>query len=369
MGDIGYPAPGTVVPRTPAVITGWVLGADGPVDAAFLLVDGRQVTEARVGMPRPDVAAAHPGVPDAERSGWDVIADLRGVQGPSVELTLVARTGSGEWCEVDRSEIRVSQPSDLPGRYAVFTIAQNESTFLPLWHRYYSQQFDPEDVYVLDHDSTDGSVEAIADRCNVVKVHRDKTFDHVWLKGTVEDFFSFLLRSYQAVLFTDVDEFVVADPARHPDLASYIDTLHGPAACCTGYNVVHYPDEDPLRLDEPVLRQRRYWHLSPEWYSKRLLGRIPLSWNVGLHEEYNASGALPDPDLRLIHLHRADYEHCLARHRAVSSRDWPEEDLKLNLNSQARVVDPGEFHEWFFHGEDLEGTAREMIPDRFRDAF
>lgn len=369
MGDIGFPSPGSLVPRTPIIVSGWVLGASGPVDAAFLLVDGQKVIEPRVGQSRPDVAALYPGVPNAERSGWDAIVDLRGVWGPAVQLTLVARIGSGDWVEVDRSELRVDHPSGSSGRYAVFTITQNESTFLPLWLRHYGRHFDSSDIYVLDHDSTDGSVDAIAEHCNVVHVHRDKTFDHVWLKGTVEDFFSFLLRSYSAVLFTDVDEFVVADPARYPDLGSYIDNLSAPAACCTGYNVVQYPDEDSLRFDEPVLRQRRYWHLSPKLYSKRLLGRMPLAWNVGLHDEYNAPGALPDPDLRLIHLHRVDYDYCLSRHRAVSSREWPEEDLRLNLNPQARVVDPDEFHEWFFRGVDLENTAREIIPERFRQVL
>lgn len=367
MGGIGWPGPGSVVPRTPVIVTGWVLGGDGPVTGALLLVDGQKPTEARVGHNRPEVAALYPDVPNAERSGWDTIVDLRGAQGPSVGLTLLARTEGGDWVEVDRSELRLQPPPSSAGRRAAFTIVQDEATFLPLWLRYYGGHYDREDLYVLDHGSNDGSVDAIADRCNVVKVHRDRTFDHVWLKGTVEDFFSFLLRSYPAVLFTDVDEFVVADPARHRDLGSYIDELRAPAACCTGYNVVQYPGEEPLRFDDGVLRQRKYWHPSPEWYSKRLLGRVPLSWNVGLHEEYNAPTALPDPDLRLIHLHRVDYDHCLARHRSVSSRRWSEQDLELNLNSQARVVEPDAFHEWYFNGEDLEGTGREPIPDRFRE--
>lgn len=367
VGSIGYPAPGALVPRTPVILTGWVLGETGPVSAAVLVINDDKVTEARVRIRRPDVAELYPDVADAERSGWDAIIDLRGIEGPSVKLTLVARTGRGDWVEVDHSELRVEHPAASDGRRAVFTIAQNESAFLPVWLRYYRRHFDPTDIYVLDHDSSDGSVEAISDQCNVLHVHRDKTFDHVWLKSTVEDFFSFLLRSYPAVLFTDVDEIVAADPTRYPDLGAYIDALEAPAACCTGYNVVQYPDEGPLSFDAPLLQQRRYWHLSPEWYSKRLLGRIPLSWNVGLHQEYNAPTALPDPDLRLIHLHRVDYDYCLSRHRAVSSREWPEEDLKLNLNSQARIVEPEKFHEWFFHGVDLEETPRELIPDRFRD--
>ncbi len=367
-GGIGWPAAGALVPRTPVIVTGWVLGAEGPMSAAMLLVDDK-VTEVRLGNNRPDVAALHPDVAHAEQSGWDAIIDLRDVHGPSVSLTLVARTARGDWVEIDTSELRVEPQARSDGRHAAFTITQNESTFLPLWVNYYRRHFDAEDLYVLDHETTDGSVDSIAKRCNVIRVHRDKTFDHVWLKGTVEDFFSFLLRSYPAVLFTDVDEFVVADPLRYPDLGSYIDNLDAPAACCTGYNVVQYPDESPLHFDQPVLQQRRYWHHSPEWYSKRLLGRIPLAWNVGLHQEYNAPAALPDPDLRLVHLHRVDYDYCLARHRAVSSREWPEQDLKLNLNSQARVVEPNEFHQWYFHGDDLEGTGRELIPDRFRTAL
>ena len=33
----------------------------------------------------------------------------------------------------------------------------NEAVFLPIWLRYYSRFFAPDDIYVLDHESTDGS--------------------------------------------------------------------------------------------------------------------------------------------------------------------------------------------------------------------
>jgi hypothetical protein len=252
----------------------------------------------------------------------------------------------------------------------VFTIVQNEPRFLPMWLGYYRRHFDPSDIYVLDHDSTDGSTDGLGEVCNVISVHRDKSFDHMWLKGTVEDFQSFLLRSYETVLFAEADEFVVADPSRYGGLGGYIDDLEGLAACCTGYNVVQYPDEPPLRFDEPVLEQRSYWHPSA-LYSKQLLGRIPFCWNVGFHLEYNAPDVERDPDLYLIHLHRVDYEYCLERHRAVVERDWYEADRRRDLGSHYRVVDPDEFREWFFHGNDLQGIAlegaeRALIPDRIR---
>ena len=234
-----------------------------------------------------------------------------------------------------------------------------------MWLRHYSRHFGSEDIYVLDHDTTDGSTEGLAGRCSVISVHHDTSFDHRWLTGIVEDFQSFLLRSYDAVLFSEVDEFVVPDPRRYPDLQAYIDDLEASAASCTGYNVVQYPDEPPLRFDAPVLSQRTYWHPSPH-YSKRLLSKIPLSWNIGFHHELNAPGIHPDPNLYLIHLHRVDYEYCLTRHRAAAARNWSPGDLMFNLGWHQRVVESDEFHEWFFHGEDLEGTTRETIPEHMK---
>jgi Glycosyl transferase family 2 len=339
----------------------------------LVVVDDRRATAARLGadhLTRDDVAQQYPDVPDARRSGWDAIVDVRWVGRPSTTLSLLGRSRSGDWIELARNEIRIDQPiSPSGGRRAVFTITQNEPVFLPLWLRYYRGHFDPADIYVLDHDSTDRSSAAADGVSNVIRVHRDVSFDHTWLTGVVEDFQAFLLRSYDAVLFAEVDEFVIPDPERYAGLGEYMARLDALAACCSGYNVVHYPDEPPLRFDEPVLRQRRFWHPSPQWYSKRLLSRIPLSWNIGFHQEFNAPDIGPDPDLFLVHLHRVDYEYCLDRHRGVTAREWYEGDRRLNLGWHYRIVDPEQFRDWFFRGEDLEGTEPEPIPDRLKEAL
>lgn len=370
-GSIDVPAAGSLAHRGPLIVGGWALAAAGPVTEVLVAVDGSEAVAATVGAARPDVAALHPGVPGAERSGWEARVNLRGVRGPRATLVLLGRIGAEEWSELDRREVAVEEPGVYAARpRAVFTIAQNEPRFLPLWLRHYRRHFDPSDIYVLDHDSTDGSTARLGDSCHVVPVHHDRIFDQMWLQGTVANFQSFLLRSYAAVLYAEVDEFVLPDPARYPDLGAYIDDLREPAVTCTGYNVVHHPDEGelPLRFDEPVLRQRRYWYPSVK-YSKRLLSRIPLSWNVGFHEEFSAPTAAPDPDLYLLHLHRVDYDYCLARHQKAASGNWNEEDLQFNLTWHQRVVDPDEFRKWFYEGEDLDGAAPEVIPDRVRDVL
>ena len=304
-----------------------------------MVVDGRIAAHANLGSESPDVAERHPGVPGADRSGWGSQVDLRAVEGSTATLLLLARVDGADWVELDRREVRVEEPGTASAKEAaVFTIARNEPVFLPLWLRYYGRHFDPADIYVLDHDSSDGSTADPAGAFTRVPIHRDRIFDHMWLKGTVEDFQAFLLRSYGAVLFAEVDELVIADPSRYSGLGAYVGALDGPAACCTGYSVVHYPDEGerPLDFERPVLAQRRYWHRSPP-YSKRLLGRIPLAWNVGFHQEFNA----PDGQ-------------------------WSEEDVMWNLGWHRRVVEPDEFRDWFFHGEDLGIPEREEIPERLK---
>ena len=71
-------------------------------------------------------------------------------------------------------------------RCAVFTIVQNELVFLPLWLRHYWRHVAPADLYVLDHQSTDGSALEASRRCGarLVPVFRDHSFDHDWLCQT-----------------------------------------------------------------------------------------------------------------------------------------------------------------------------------------
>jgi hypothetical protein len=199
-------------------------------------------------------------------------------------------------------------------------------------------------------------------------VHHEAPFDHHWLKSTVESFQEFLLRSYDTVLFTEVDEFVVADPSRYTGLDDYIAALAPHASArCVGFNVVHQPGEPPLRFDAPVLAQRGYWRASLP-YNKRLLSRIPLRWSDGFHEEYRAPDEPPDPDLLLVHLHRVDYDACLSRHRAAAARDWNEVDVVRGAGAHNRIAEDAEFEAWFRGATEGDAPA-ELIPEHVRSVF
>jgi hypothetical protein len=362
-GSIDSPAAGETVAPGVLHLTGWAVGAAGPPTDLQVTVEGASAQLVGRGLPSPWAGARFPGVPGSAAAGWEAVVDLRGLRATSLAVRLLARSGPRRWRELACSDVSVESEKPLAGSRsrAAFTIVQNEPDFLPVWLAHYRRFFDPEDIYLLDHDSTDGSTQGVEDACNVVPVHRTASFDHAWLRSTVEQFQSFLLGSYETVLFAEIDEFLVADPRRHAGLDSYIEGLREPAACCTGFDVVHYPSEAPLRFDQPILRQRGFWHRSP-LYSKRLVARAPLAWGLGFHTELRFPQIRPDPDLYLVHLHRVDYERCLARHRASAARNWSEIDIATGAGNQNRIVAPEKFRHWFFN-VDLGAADPEPIPE------
>jgi hypothetical protein len=247
------------------------------------------------------------------------------------------------------------------------TMVRDEAVFLPIWLRYYSRFFAPEDIYVLDHGTTDGSTE----QGEFVRVPIEHaTVDHAWRLQAVEEQQRRLLESYDVVLAVDVDEIVAPDPD-WGTLDDYLAGFQEEFVNCLGYEILHLRDrEPPLRAELPIMEQRGYW-FAAEGYDKPALATKPLSWKPGFHSRSDERWNL-DPDLRLIHLHRVDYEICHDRHRAWREREWSDQDLAEGWAAHNRIADDEEFDAWFYTGAGAEGEAEivvERIPARWRTIF
>jgi hypothetical protein len=266
-----------------------------------------------------------------------------------------------------RREARRSRP---PGRRAkrraVLTIVQNEPVFLPIWLGYYSRFFAPEDIYVLDHETSDGST----DRDGFVRVPvRHESVDHTWMVRTIEAHQHELLERYDAVLVTDVDE-IVAPAPELGTLADYIDGLRDEFVNCLGYELIHLVDrEPPFDPSRPVLEQRGHWFRNRA-YNKPALTTAPSEWVPGFHTRADGRTDV-DPDLCLIHLHRMDYAICLARHRYRRGRAWNERDLGERWAAHNLIVDEAEFGRWFYEENSFEDEELviELIPESWRSLF
>lgn len=207
---------------------------------------------------------------------------------------------------------------------AFFTIVKNEKYFLPIVEKYYAPQFDS--FYVLDHESTDGSIEALSPSNKVVTIHNEKVFDHEWLRLQVVYFMQELFdKGYDIVCFAEADEFLVHPQLTLRELSQELYDSGFDAYQASGYNIIDGGEE----LDDslPILTQKK--NFAPETnhpnYDKILLTKKPLEYNHGFHtvrDVYQYKVCWRDR-LYLLHLHAFDdkkfYERIEERNKLASS--------------------------------------------------
>ena len=266
-----------------------------------------------------------------------------------------------------RAERRAARVPARRQPRAVVTIVYNEPVFLPIGLAWYSRWYEPGEIFVLDNETTDGST----DRDGFVRIPVERgAVDHPWMVRALEEQQRDLFRQgFHSVLVTDVDEIVTPVP-EWGTLGEYLDGFAEPFVNCLGYELLHDRSaEPPLDLGRPILEQRGQW-FSNAGYDKACLATEPMRWRTGLHGR--ADHALkPDPDLRLIHLHRMDFDLCLERHRTRSTRPWADEDARRGWAAHNRIVDAEAFTRWFDEDSGFKGypIKREVLRPTWRALF
>ena len=91
------PKQGSVLTRAPFIVSGWALDLYGPLVAVLVGIDRELWTGARMGIRRPDVAAAHPEAADAITAGWRAELDLTEWPRDQVEISVVALHQDRTW--------------------------------------------------------------------------------------------------------------------------------------------------------------------------------------------------------------------------------------------------------------------------------
>jgi Glycosyl transferase family 2 len=302
-------------------------------------------------------------IPDRELAGRVMIPEIHADPRHALE----------EFWPAIREDRRRRRADRDPGRrHALITMVHNEPLFLPIWLAYYSRFFSPEDIYVFDNDSTDGSV----DRDGFVRipVSHDRV-DHTWMVRTIEELQHELFDRYDVVLVTDVDEIITPTP-EWGGLDEYIDRFEDDYVKCVGYEILHLIDrEAAYDPGQPILDQRGYWFPNSA-YDKPALTSASMRWEPGFHklegEDY-LDGSHWDPDLRLVHLHRMDFDLCRERHGVRRERAWNGLDLDEGWASYNRTTEEGEFERWFYEDSGFEDEGihivLERIPEDWRGLF
>lgn len=196
---------------------------------------------------------------------------------------------------------------------AVITMVRDEGAMLRRWVEHYGREVGVEHLVVLDDGSSDGSTADLP--CPVIPLPPlTRPFERSRM-GLLSGLASGLLEAYDAVVFTDADELLVADPDRWSDLGHFVHEQPDALALgALGLNVVHAPGEEPLDPARGVLEQRAHATFVP-LMCKPAMKWVAADWAAashGLRAPYDVH-----PDLYLFHLKFADRDHlrAVADHR------------------------------------------------------
>lgn len=217
---------------------------------------------------------------------------------------------------------------------AIYTLQHNEQYFLPMWIKYYSQFFAPQDMYILAHNCSGKTNEILEEAekrgINVLRLSTEEIFNHDWLLNQVHTAQHNLLKLYDYVVFTDCDEFLVPTEGT---LGEFLDNATEDAYRAIGIDII----EDKMY----------YSH----GFNKTLITKIPLTYCHGYH--FSKPEFQPSGKLELYHLHKMDFNECWERNKRLNQEKWDKFALANKLGFQNFIAEEKDFREMFYKTGDL----------------
>jgi len=246
-------------------------------------------------------------------------------------------------------------------KLAVLTHVRDEKDMLPLWLAHYKKHVPKESLYVIDHDSVDGSTEGLD--VEVIKASNGGEACESFKTRNIMDIQSQLLEKYEYVLYVDADEFVFPSD-KYTDLVDFINQNDEEVYVFKAWEPIEVEGEVPIDWTSKLMKQRKkgVWH---DIICKPALSRIPLLWCDGQHHSNQQMGGFSNAreDLFMIHLHRIDKQKNMERHAMRSSAKYSATNEERNYCNHWKKIKGKEFDEWYY---DLKGEPLLDTPEYFK---
>jgi len=196
-------------------------------------------------------------------------------------------------------------------------MVHNEAVFLPLWIKHYSK-VPGATLIVVDNGSDDGSTENLPPEIEKITFpHKERSRDTARIVA-ISDLQNALITYYDCVIYTDVDEFIVADPASGKTLTAILQARKANALSPIGLNIIQRQSLDSkIDFHKPILAQRQHVVFTSE-YSKPIITFEKTRWMKGFHGA--RQWPCIAPDLYLFHLRLIDLDFSLERTRLRMER-------------------------------------------------
>ena len=202
-----------------------------------------------------------------------------------------------------------SQPAPLK-RIGAITTVRNDTVFLEKWVQYYGRELGVKNLFVFIDGHDQPKPEYLNEVNTIFLPHLPlKREQAVSRRARVmSDLASGLFRYFDAVIVTDVDEFLIVDPNVNLSLAEYLSQTNARVSISgLGMDIGQHVELEPvLDRSRPFLDQRKFAHLSSR-YTKPVVAFKPVTWGSGMHRIKGRNFHI-DPNLFLFHFGMVDYE-------------------------------------------------------------
>jgi hypothetical protein len=194
-------------------------------------------------------------------------------------------------------------------KIGIVSMVRNDRFFIPKWIDYYGRQLGYENLYLI-LDGHDQAFPEGPEAVNVIRIPRKKLNRDRGDRNRI-DVISYFVKAlflrYDLIIAHDIDEILIADPARNLTLADYLQReVRFASLSALGLDVGQHLDlEKPIDPSRPFLEQRSFAHVSAR-YTKAVVANRPLKWGSGFHRVRFRNFHI-DPNLFLFHFGMVDY--------------------------------------------------------------
>lgn len=196
------------------------------------------------------------------------------------------------------------------------TMVRHDNFFLSRWVAYYGAHLGKKNLFVY----FDGEDQELPEDCKgvnlIIRQHRDMPVadgDRDRARFLSQEAAKRFEEGYQRVIGTDVDEFLVVDPALEMDLPEFLSQdFTGYSLSGLGVDVgQHLELEKVIDSNVGFLLQREYGFLNPRYTKTSVLLR-PAVWGSGFHRVKGKNFTIA-PGLYLFHFGSVDFERLRLR--------------------------------------------------------
>jgi hypothetical protein len=247
--------------------------------------------------------------------------------------------------------------------FCLLTYTSNEHFFFPIWHKYYTQLFDSQDIYIINNNPKDNLVEDLALGCNIERFFTGFNQDFYEIFSFVGSKLIPLLEKYKGIYIAESDEIL-----HHPlGLATaaevYLDKGFDTVRAL-GYEPIHdfFGGEPQINENLPLLTQRKKWREAPHMRKIVFMAKpIDFYWNM---HNFDDKYSFADYQLKNIHLKLIDYAQLHQRNsNAIKEKNFNPEMVEKKFNWQNRIENSGDFDGMFKHAASMSFE----IPDRLKN--